>query len=38
MNAFEDYTLKIVAPEEVKDEKVVGSCDRGTKRITYTRK
>lgn len=32
-----NYTLKIVAPEEVKDEKVVGSCDGGTKRITYTR-
>ena len=32
-----NYTLKIVAPEEVKDQKVVGSCDGGTKRITYTR-
>ena len=32
-----NYTLKIVAAEEVKDVKVVGSCDGGTKRITYTR-
>ncbi len=34
-----NYELKIVAPEEVKGETVVvGSCDGGTKRITYTRK
>ena len=33
-----DYTLKIVNAEEVKDAKVVGSCDGGTKRITYERK
>lgn len=32
------YTLTIVTPEEVKDAKVVGSCDGGTKRITYERK
>ena len=32
-----NYTLKIVAAEEIKDKKVVGSCDGGTKRITYTR-
>ena len=32
-----NYTLKIVAPEEVKDETVVGSCDGGTKRIAYKR-
>jgi hypothetical protein len=31
------YTLQIVANEDVKDEKVVGSCDGGTKKITYKR-
>ena len=29
--------LEIVANEDVKDQKVVGSCDGGTKKITYTR-
>src|SRR5437773_315780 len=33
-----NYELKIVAAEEVKSETIVGSCDGGTKRITYTRK
>ena len=32
------YTLSIVGKDEVKDEKVVGSCEGGEKRITYTRK
>jgi uncharacterized protein DUF1161 len=31
------YTLDVVANEEVKDQKVVGSCDGGTKKITYKR-
>ncbi len=31
------YSLDIVANEEVKDQKVVGSCDGGTKKITYKR-
>ena len=31
------YTLDIVPNENVKDEKVVGSCDGGTKKITYKR-
>jgi len=32
------YTLSIVDVKDVKDsDKVVGSCDGGTKRITYTR-
>jgi hypothetical protein len=31
------YTLEIVAAEKVKDEKVVGSCDGGTKKIIYKR-
>jgi hypothetical protein len=33
-----DYELKIVAAEEVKSETVVGTCDGGTKKITYSRK
>ena len=33
-----NYELKVVAADEVKSETVVGSCDGGTKRITYTRK
>jgi len=35
-----NYTLTIVAAGDVKDtdkEKVVGSCDGGTKKILYTR-
>ena len=31
------YSLDIVPNENVKDEKVVGSCDGGTKKITYKR-
>lgn len=32
------YTLTIVDAKDVKDtDKVVGSCDAGTKRITYVR-
>ena len=30
-----NYTLEIVATEEVKDQKVIGSCAAGTKKITY---
>lgn len=33
----EAFTLEIVPNEKVKDEKVVGSCDGGTKKITYKR-
>lgn len=32
------YTLEIVANDKVGDAKVVGSCDGGTKKLTYTRK
>ena len=32
-----NYSLEIVAADQVKDEKVVGSCDGGSKRITYKR-
>jgi Protein of unknown function (DUF1161) len=31
------YTLEIVPNEDVGDQKVVGSCDGGTKKITYKR-
>lgn len=29
------YTLEAVASDQVKDEKVVGSCEGGTKKIVY---
>ena len=32
-----NYQLNIVANEEVKDQKVVGSCEGGSKKITYKR-
>lgn len=31
------YTLEILPNDQVKEQKVVGSCDGGTKKITYTR-
>jgi len=31
------YTLEIVPAQDVKDKKVVGSCDGGTKKIIYQR-
>lgn len=34
---IQNYTLTIVKAEDVKDAKVVGSCDGGTMRIIYTR-
>ena len=33
-----NYTLNVVAAADVKDAKVVGTCDGGEKRITYDRK
>ena len=33
-NGVKAFTLNIVPNDEVKDEKVVGSCDGGTKKIT----
>jgi hypothetical protein len=33
-----DYELNIVAAADVKSEAVVGTCDGGARRITYTRK
>ena len=32
------YTLEIVANAKTGDAKVVGSCDGGTKKLTYSRK
>jgi len=31
------YTLDVVATDAVKDQKVVGSCEGGTKKIVYAR-
>jgi hypothetical protein len=31
------YTLDVVATDDVKDQKVVGSCEGGTKKIVYSR-
>jgi hypothetical protein len=31
------YTLEIVPADQIKDQKVVGSCEGGTKKITYTK-
>ncbi len=31
------YSLQIVSPEEVASDRVVGSCDGGTRRIVYAR-
>jgi len=31
------YALEIVPAQDVKDKKVVGSCDGGTKKIIYQR-
>jgi len=32
------YTLEIVASDKVGDAKVVGSCDAGKSKLTYSRK
>lgn len=37
-NKVTNYSLDIVDNDKVGDAKVVGSCDGGTKKITYTRK
>ena len=34
-NGVKNYTLEIVAADQVKDEKVVGTCDGGSKKIIY---
>jgi hypothetical protein len=35
--SVKDYQLDIVANADVKDQTVVGSCDGGAKKITYTK-
>jgi hypothetical protein len=37
-NGVKNYELKIVAAADVKSETVVGSCEGGTKKITYIKK
>ncbi|MBE0620252.1 MAG: DUF1161 domain-containing protein [Burkholderiales bacterium] len=37
-NGVKAYTLDIVPNDQVGDQKVVGSCDGGTKKIVYARK
>jgi hypothetical protein len=32
-----NYTLDVVSNDAVKDQKVVGSCEGGTKKIVYSR-
>ena len=32
-----NYTLEIVPADQVKDRKVIGSCDGGKNKITYTK-
>ena len=34
-NGVKKYTLKVVPADQVKDEKVVGTCEAGSKKITY---
>ena len=31
------YTLEILPADQVKDQKIVGSCEGGTRKISYTR-
>lgn len=37
-NGVKNYTLEIVASDQVGDRKVVGSCEGGSKKIVYERK
>jgi hypothetical protein len=32
-----DYTLEIVPTDQIKDQKVIGSCDGGKMKITYAK-
>ena len=34
---IKNYTLEVVPADSVKDEKVVGSCEGGSKKIVYKR-
>jgi hypothetical protein len=33
-----EYTLEIIPADQVKDQKIVGSCEGGKKKISYSRK
>jgi len=33
----EGYTLEIIPANQVKDQKIIGSCEGGTKKISYSR-
>ncbi len=33
----EGYTLEIIPADQVKDQTIIGSCDGGTKKISYSR-
>ena len=33
----EGYTLEIIPADQVKDQKIIGSCEGGTKKISYSR-
>ena len=33
----EGYTLEIIPTDQVKDQKIVGSCEGGSKKIYYSR-
>ncbi len=32
------YTLEIIPADQVKEQKIIGSCEGGTKKISYIRK
>ncbi len=34
----EGYTLEILPNDQVKDQKIIGSCEGGTKKVSYSRK
>jgi hypothetical protein len=36
-NGVINYALEIVPADQVKEQRVVGSCDGGKKKITYTK-
>jgi hypothetical protein len=33
----EGYTLEIIPKDQVKDQKIIGSCEGGSKKISYSR-
>ena len=33
----EGYTLEIIPTDQVKDQTIIGSCEGGTKKISYSR-